>query len=432
MKDPIQTIVVGTIALVLGGAVAWFVASSQEPSDSPKSNQLIRTDAGNEVCGSALDELKQTDGVNDEEQKRELADLQKLLAESRDQAGDLKEENDRLKREKTELEKERTTLEGKVQELEQQVEDANKPDEAGKHLPVSFGKWGDVEGLRNADWKEIGDVYNKMETIVKERVKAVREGREPDPEGQKQLGELNKKLQNHLVSFFNKLPTNSGPNGQFTHPANLVNTLAGHLEAVGLPLTEDQIERLGSLGDEYDRKWDKLEASYTDATWTLEKILDESELKEWFHDEMFKICTAQQKEAALPAEIDGVVGADFYSAGLFLNANMGMVKPVTVADIADAKTRLREWVSTMSGLNPETIDAADFLFDDWLNTLSAQLAPKTEIEANLTQCWDVIRAGRAQLTALKALSENYVTTPEAKRKIAAIVPIALPQVVLPE
>jgi flagellar motility protein MotE (MotC chaperone) len=430
MKDPIQTIVVGLIALVLGATVAWFVASSQQPSETPNSNDVSSTATGNQPCASALDEPEHKDGTDSIEQSAKLADLQKLLDESNKHAGELQTENDRLKQDKVDLEKEKTTLEGKVEELKQQIEAASQPEDSGKHLPINFGRWDKVEGLRNANWKEIGDVYNKMEAIVKERVKAVREGREPDPESQKKLGELNKKLQNHLVSFFNKLPSNSGPNGQFTHPANLVNTLAGQLEAAELPLTEDQIDQLEQLGDEYDKKWEALQKGYTDKTWDLQKLVDECELKEWFHDEMFKVCTAQQKEAAMPAEIEGVIGADFYSAGLVLN--MGIVNPVNAADTAELKSQLRNLVAGRTGLSQETMDAADYLFDDWLNTLSGQLGPRTQIEASLMHCWDAIHAGRAQLTALKALSDNYAATPEAKNKIAAIMRIALPQIVTPE
>ena len=429
MKNTLPMLVIAIVALGLGGAVGWYMAdSSSHGSTALESNQTGRAALDN---ATPLEDETEGEPAKRTDESKSRGDS-KLLKEAREELADLKKERDELAQANKELSEEASTREARITELETQLEASKQPEVSDKRLPVNFGKWDSVDGLRDANWKEIGDVYSKMGAIVKERVKAVRDGREPDPEGQKQLGELNKMLQNHLVSFFNKLPTNSGPNEQFTHPANLVNTLAGQLEAADLPLTENQIEQLGKLGDEYDKKWDALQRGYTDSTWTLEKILDESELKEWFHDEMFKVCTVQQKEAALPAEIDGIVGADFYSAGLFLNANMGMVNPVNVADTTEAKTRLREWVTARSGLSSETIDAADFLFDDWLNTLSDQLTPKSEIEANLTQCRDVIRAGRAQLTALKALSESYATTPEAKRGIAAIVPIALPQVVLPE
>ncbi|MCA8913889.1 MAG: hypothetical protein KDB90_00655 [Planctomycetes bacterium] len=425
MKDVFPMVAVGMIALLLGAVATWFAVGTKD-TPTPASNYTAVASNGNQsLCGGeplTANEAGSADGTASLD-----GDLQALLATSKNRVAELETENRDLRQSKAELEAEKAKLEGKIDELNTALEAAAQPEGKTGELPVSFGKWGEVEGLRNANWKEIGDVYTKLDAILKERVTALREGRQPDPEGPKQIAALNVKLQNHLVSFFNKLPSNSGPNGQFTHPANTVNTLAGQLAAAGVPLSDDQIEQLKKLGEEYDERWDALQKGYTDATWDLEKVVDECELKEWFHDEMFKVCTSQQKAVAIAPEIEGIAGIDFYSTGIVLQ--MGYIHPVTVNELAQVKPQLREWIAGQTALAAETLDAADYLFDDWVNALSAQLAPKAEIDASLVPTWDILHAGRAQLNFMKALRDSYAATPEAKKKIAAIRQIALPQVV---
>ena len=211
MKNTLPMLVIAIVALGVGGAVGWYMAdSSSHGTTAPESNQTGRAALDN---ATPLEDETEGEPAKRTDESKSRGDS-KLLKEAREELAQVKKERDELAQANKELSDEASTREARITELETQLEASKQPEVSDKRLPVNFGKWDSVDGLRDANWKEIGDVYSKMGAIVKERVKAVRDGREPDPEGQKQLGELNKMLQNHLVSFFNKLPTNSGPNGQ--------------------------------------------------------------------------------------------------------------------------------------------------------------------------------------------------------------------------
>jgi hypothetical protein len=426
MREAIPAIAAASIiALLAGAALSYFLFAKAEPApaDRPSPQDASLANVGATPLGDAA---SKSDGGPDAN-----ADLQGLLNEAKTQNTDLQNEIKQLKEAKQSLEADKTRLESEIKAAREELKTLKDAAAGGSSsMQVDFGKWSEVEGLRNADWKAVGSVYSQLDAILKERVTALREGREPDPEGEKKINELNKQLQNHLVTFFNRLPTNSGPNGQYTHPANMVNILAGQLAAAGLPLSEEQVKQLSELGEEYDRRWEALQKGYSETTWTLAKVLDECELKEWFHDEMFKVCTPQQKAAAISPEIEGLVGADFYSAGLILLT--GYLAPAELSDASEAKPKLREVLAERGGLSLETLDAADFLVDDWVSAISAQLTPKTGIEAAMPRTWDVLKAGRAQLTALKALHESYAATDDIKKRLANMARIIVLRVVLPE
>jgi len=339
MREAIPAIAVAAVvALIVGAAGTYFLfmgqSASQPPADNSASLQPVRQNSGPLV---ASQNAPQADLGDDRGRQ-----LEGELRLANERADSLKAEGDTLRVERDGLRTEKAGLEKRVKELEAEVAELKSAAERGPStMRIEFGAWNEVEGLRKAEWNELGGTYTRMNELLKEYVKAQREGREPDPELEASMTKLNKRLQDHLVSIFNKLPSNTGPNGQFTHPINMVNILAGQLDAAGLPLTEQQIADLVKLGEEYERRWEALNNGYTDQTWNLQKFLDECELKEWFHDEMFKVTDAKQKAAALPPEVEGLISMDLYSSGLSL---MFVTTPVQSADVVDLKARLKAMV----------------------------------------------------------------------------------------
>jgi hypothetical protein len=427
MKNLISILATGVIALALGAAAGWYFASGKEPAPANMTAATPRTNAPLDAPP-----LKTEDGGETAD-----ADTPRLLSEARSRVDDLEQEISTLKAAKTGLETEKETLQGQVEQLKTELEQAKQaaekanevtPEETGG-MPVVFGKWNEVEGLRDADWKSLGDTYTKMLEMLKVLAADARQGKEPDAETSAKIGELNKGLIQHLVKFYGKLPTNAPGNGEFTHPANMVNILAGQLEAGNMPLTEQQVADLQRLGNEYDTRWEALQKGYTKETWPLQKIVDEAELKEWFHDEMFKVTTPQQKAFALPAEIEGYMRLDLYSAGLVL---MLVTKPVHVNDAAELKPTLKAQVAARLGVEVAALDGADYIFDDWVNSLGAQLAPQTANDAALMRTRDAIVAGKAELAAMRALHDQFIADEAVRKKFAGITEIALPQVIKQE
>lgn len=423
MRNVIPALVSGVLALVIGVAAGWYFASGKEPAPD---NTAAATPRTNAPLDTPPLNVPDKGGVN-------TSDYELLLNEAKQRIGTLESELADLKKDKTSLESDKQALEGRIEQLKSELEAAKQAavetPETPDGMPVMFGKWNEVEGLRDADWKSLGETYTKMLEMLKVLAADARQGKEPDAETTAKIGELNKGLIQHLVKFYGKLPTNAPGNGEFTHPANMVNILAGQLEAGNMPLTEQQISDLQRLGDEYDSRWEALQKGYTKETWPLQKIVDEAELKEWFHDEMFKVTTPQQKAFALPAEIEGYIRLDLYSAGLML---MLVTKPVQVNDIAELKPTLKAQVAARLGIETTALDSAEYVFDDWVNSLGAQLAPQTENDAALMRTRDAISAGKAELAAMRTLHDQFIADEAVKKKFAGITEIALPQVIKQE
>ena len=355
-----------------------------------------------------------------------VAELTKERDEARDSAEAAAAQLETSRREKQAAEEATEKLQEQVNELKAELAALRDERREAGFLPVDFGQWREVEGLSRANWQELGDTYTKMNELLKERADDLREGRESDPKKMERIGELNGTLIKHLVKIYGELPSHTDANGAFTHPANLVNILSGQLEGAGLPLTATQITELKELGSEYDQRWDALQASYTGETWKLRKLVDEAELKEWFHDEMFKVTTAAQKAAALPPGVEGYLGLDLYSAGLMIAM---ITDPQQVSNVEDARTRLRTKAATQLGVDAAQFDANAYLIENWMTALSGMLAPVSKNQSQLIRTHDAIAAGKAQLTALEALSKTLSITPEAQEALKGAQIIWLPQVI---
>ena len=83
-------------------------------------------------------------------------------------------------------------------------------------------------------------------------------------------------------------------------------------------------------------------------------------------------------------------------------------------------------------LTTEQLDSAQYIFDDWMNTLTTQLQPRPKAETQIYKTQEVLASGRAQLTAMKALETMYAFTDEARAKYRTVQRIALPLIAIEE
>lgn len=408
------------IGAVIAGAAFWYVLSQPE---SPRANTAVTTgDAGNS-----------DDSDDDAILGDDLPSVDKELDRALRENSDLRRDVQKLADEKGKLEARVKQLEAVIENLPEdepeQPEDA--PDDAPEprgNMRVTFGAWGEMEELRDADWADLGKTIQTMHEDMKEVRKAMREGEAISPALQEKLGRENRKLVQHALKVMEKLPTNASVNGEFSHPINLVNFLAAHLEGMGEPLSDAQLADLARLGEEYEKRWKAMQEGYDETTYNLQKLLDEGELKEWFREEMFRVTTPRQKAAAVPAEIEGVVGLDLYSAGLIFQMSIDPVNEEAVPNIKDAlKSRMESHLS----IERTMLDNAEYLFDEWVIDLSAQLQPKSQAESEVIYTRDVIAAGKAQLSALIQFEQSFVTDEDQRADFRALRTVLFPQVVEP-
>jgi hypothetical protein len=410
------------IALILGAAGMYFFMPAKAPAErtSPDDDPTaVNTDSGS---GSI--------GPRDEQPSGETtsqADLEAQLAAANKSLSEATRENKNIRAERDQLVKDKEALGSKVIELETRVSELKNVAAGPNRLMVSFGKWAELKEVRETDWNDLGDAYAKMTPLLKAYADAVAAGKELDPEIGAKIKQQNERLIAHYAKMIGKLPTHAGANGEFTHPINMVNILAGQLAEAGMPLTDEQKQELVKLGDEYDKRWAALEAGYTETTWALHKLVDEADLKQWFYEKMFEVTTAEQRNTAVPPELQGLIGLDLYSPGLMLQMSM---LPLREQDMQTMKVSLKDSVSQFSTIPRETLDGAEYIFDDWLNAL--QLQPMTQLELDQWRTLPVIKAGKAQLAALRALDDSVVTDEEVRKKFRFTERIVVPQLVKQE
>jgi hypothetical protein len=415
MGNKLPILAAALIGLIAGAAIIYAITPVPPSTKAPDSRPAANLPSNGPDTGPLPDESAAA-----------VAEITKERDEARDAAETAAAQLETARRETQAAEAAAESLQEQLSDLKAELAALRDERREAGFLPVDFGKWRDVEGLSRADWKELGETYTKMNELLKVRADDIREGRETDQKTMQRLGELNGTLIKHLVKIYGELPSHTDANGAFTHPANLVNILSGQLEGAGLPLTATQITELKELGSQYDQRWDALQASYTGDTWNLRKLVDEAELKEWFHDEMFKVTTAAQKAAALPPGVEGYLGLDMYSAGLMI---MMITDPQKVSNVEDARTRLRTKAATQLGVDAAQFDANAYLIENWMTALSGMLAPMSQRQSQLIRTHDVITAGKAQLTALEALSKTLSISPEVQEAVKNAQVIWLPQVI---
>lgn len=422
MREAIPAIVAaGIIALFAGAALTYFLfPKSDAPRNQPPGpvSELPHDSGSDESSLPTPDRRGHTPSAGN---------LEKLLKEANDRASDLEKERNTLKAERDTLSDERAAQQETIAELEARVKELKDLADGPNLLLISYGKWAETKQVRETDWNDLGDAYAKMTPLLQLFASAMQKGEPPDAETISKIREQNQRLIAYYAKVIGKLPTHATSNGEFTHPINLVNILAGQLAEIGLPLSDQQKQELAKTGEEFDRRWSELEAGYTETTWKLQKLVDEADLKQWFYDEMFKVTTAEQRAAAVPPDLQGLIGLDLYSPGLMLQ---GSIAPLRAMDQTALKGFLKDGVSEDTGILRETLDGADYIFDDWLNTL--QLQPMSQLELGAWRTLPVLKAAKAQLVGLHALDVSVVTDEELRKKLRFLETIVVPQLVKQE
>ena len=214
----------------------------------------------------------------------------------------------------------------------------------GKRPPVSFGKYGELEGLASADWKEIGAAARKMNELLLELIETVEKGGSVTPDLQKRIRDENNKLVGLAAGLMGKIPTHSPVNGEYSHPVCLSNMIAALLETSGQPLTEEQKAEIARLGAEYEGAYDEAQKEYGDGTPLLRKFLDELELKAKFRQAADELLTDDQR---------GLVG----NPAIRDRMQVDILSPFTMAILM---------------ANASTYDSADAMRNDYARSIAEQ------------------------------------------------------------
>ena len=426
----VKNLVVGAlIGAGLGFAVAWVAKPATEPQTpsrprAPAENAQLDKPTGPKAMYTGDD----IDAARADERKKAKDAADKEIAKAASDAGEKSK-----------------SLEGQVESLRKELEQARtaKPDvkaepakpevpdkPPARELPVKFGKWAEMDEVRGANWEEMADAMRAMQKGIREVRQAEKEGREPDPDTQAEIGKQNQKLVNYVIRVLRKLPTHAkSGNGEFTHPITVVNLLAYQLQAAGKPLSEAQMKQLSEYGAEYEKRWEALQASYTAQSLALEKTLDEIELKQWFVDQMFGALAADQREVVEDPETRGMVMQDLYSPGLML---AGVALPLAVASKEELRAMMLDNCVKAWKLDAAQVQAQGYIFDAWMNDIATLLVPVPAKTAESFSLQQALLAGRAQIKAMKELITAMALSDEAAKRVREEGRFGVPRIAQPE
>jgi hypothetical protein len=203
---------------------------------------------------------------------------------------------------------------------------------------IVFAATRDMPELAKVDWREAGDASRKIDALLRGEVgECIKAGKSVPPELGAKIAALNQKLVNVAVAILGKLGTNlPNGNGEYTHPVVLANLEAEHLELAGVPLSDDQVSSILSIGNDYDAQWSALQAGYAADTLRLDKVLDELALKKSFCDRMDAVLTPEQRAQLFDPETRHVLQLDLYSPMLMVTQLCAAIGKAAVPDIQKA------------------------------------------------------------------------------------------------
>ncbi|MEE9312312.1 MAG: hypothetical protein V3V10_07850 [Planctomycetota bacterium] len=418
MKTPFVAVAV-FVALILGAGLGWFLANDNQETLTPTAQHKDLPDLRQESLKLTAELHREIDDKKAEIRVHKarietLEDKAKAdptpIPETEDWQGKHVEAQAALAKAEAEIEGLKAKLTAEKPEIEPKAEST---------LYVDWGKYSEIEGFATADWKDLGETYTKMMAKMELMRAAYAEGGAPSAKLQQEVGKINEKLITHYIGILGKVPTEMPrANGEFTHPANLVNILAGQLDSAGMPLSDDQLTELKTLAETYDSKWDKITEGFTENTWRLERLQSECQLKEWFKAEMFKITTPEQKVTALPDSLDGLLGFDLYSAGLMLQQVAAPKMQITEATQDEIRTTLKAAIAGGTKLTAEQVEGANYIFDAWMFSVQDRMGPFTEAELSLRYTADIMAALDAEIVALKALYNDIANSDEERKSIS--------------
>lgn len=372
--------IIGAISLVLGICVGHVIAPT-----GPSKETIAKMYVGRQE----YDDLKA-------ENKKLTAELDKVSGESQ-----------KVSRRNEELEAEVASLTKKL-EAEEKPPEAKTEVAQAKGLPVSFGKWSDLEEVKNADWEEMAKAVQAMTAMILDIVERDRQGLSIGAELQEKIQAENNKLVKYAAAVMGKIPTHSPINGEFTHPITLVNLMGAVLEHANVPLTQEQIRDIQAFGNGYDEDYDHLQGNYTEGTAKFQKFIDELELKRDYMNAVQELLTPEQRQLVAHPDIHNRLQLDLLSPAL---STILLAQPSDVASGEEIRNKICSVVSNEYGLNPNESEPVRGIVDQWCQELEPILEKPVDGKAPL-HLDRVIAAGRAQANAFR----EFLSLPDLSEK----------------
>lgn len=278
--------------------------------------------------------------------------------------------------------------------------------------------------LAKIDWATMGAVTKEMQPLLAELVKKMQETGEVPLDLAAKIQALNSKLVAQVPAMMESGAPGFGPNGSYTHPLFVANTLAATLAASGQQLDPKQQAALDGLVRSFSAENDAIVAAARD--FDVEHLLAEAEMKDRFFAEMTTRLTAEQQASLFPADMPGYDGINLFSASL-------MTRPYTAAipakDPIDFARLATNRIGEELGLDDATSAKVRGIVEAHAKAateLWETPADKTETTLRMLRTGRTSAAMRHQIAMLRAISQQVDLTPAQRDKLKGYKQVLVP------
>lgn len=301
------------------------------------------------------------------------------------------------------------------------AEALDKPDVATAMM-FEDPKYADV--LSKVNWDAMGKATLEIQPLLNELVRILAEDGEISTEIAVQLEQLNLHLAGEIPTLMKAGLPGTGPNGAYTHPLVVANTLASTLNAAGKPLDAAQSAALAGLVKSFTAELDGVAVGQYE--FESETMMHEIEAKERFYAEMSQRLTAEQFAAIYPKGSTDFDGLSLFGTGLMTRH---LLRPIEAGNAADFAHRAGNRLADELGFSDaETVRLRTVL--ESVAGASSEMwgKPSSAVERKLK----FLRAGRTkaalrnQVAMLRAISLQFQLTPEQQEKLSSLTGVIVP------
>lgn len=295
-------------------------------------------------------------------------------------------------------------------------------------VPVVAGPMFDdaqfAAALAKIDWAMMGDVTKDMAPLLAELLAAMgKDGAEVPMDLIGKIQQLNGKLVAQLPAMLESGMPGYGPNGVFTHPLVVANTLASTLAASGAKLTPAQQQSLSGIVALFAKETQQIAGASRE--FAVEQLLEEVEMKDRFYREMSGLLTPEQLAKVAPEGAGSYDGSNLFGPGLVTQASS---LPLPAKDAADFARSASSRLADQLGLDEATTTQVRAVLAQSMGApeLWSNRGDAREQQLHMMRNGRATTALRAQLQWMKQIQQQVKLTPEQAKKLAAMRHVLVP------
>jgi len=295
---------------------------------------------------------------------------------------------------------------------------------AAEPVVAPFGDARYDAALAAIDWKLVGAVTHEMGPMLAQLVAEMEKTGEVPMALAIKIQELNGQLVKQVPAMLDAKLPGFGPNGSYTHPLIVANTLASTLQAAGQPLDPSQRAKMDGLVRAFSV--DSQAISDQTRDFDLEQLVAETEMKDRFYKEMSTLLTTEQQGTMYPEGSRGYDGMSLFSSGL---VSQVYAEPVPAKDPADFARIASNKLGEQLGLDESGANAVRAVVER-MAAASPELwqdkGSVTERELRKLKTGRTPAALRRQLEIMREIQRQVPMTPEQKKKLTKMKKILVP------